>query len=146
MDLEAAIDQAMDIIKTQQVQVQTQTAAASQINGMSRKDQILKVMLPEGPASIPGPHVTISRLAQALGTNNKNVSSMLTAVRDAGYSVATDDLGRKFILSYTPGVSKKNSKFVDDTDDTTNTISDISPDQLTASISAAAGIVTKRLS
>ena len=128
VDYEAAITEAMDLINDLRSKTQTTHAVS---NGTSRKDQALHVLLPDGITSIPGPHVTITKIAEALGTNNKNISSVLTAVRDAGYTVATDELGRKYVLAYTPGTSKKNTRV---TAETVPASAVITPDQFISAV------------
>ena len=55
-----------------------------------RKDEVLALLL-------TGKHYRISELAKVIGINDRNISSQLTYLRKAGYGIATDSLGRKFI-------------------------------------------------
>jgi len=62
-------------------------------SGPSRKEQVLAVMMKND-------RITINKIADLLGTNNRNISSVMTAIRKDGYGIATDSLGRKYIESY----------------------------------------------
>lgn len=143
--LEDALDRASDMIETLMNKVTAQAAQVSHSIGssMSRKDQILGLMLPDGPDSCPGPKVTITQLAQLLNTNNKNVSSILTPLRDLGYAIMTDELGRKYIKSYDPAASYKNGRTSVETAPASMTIT---PDELVATVVKRTADGLKRIS
>lgn len=109
---------------------------------VDRKAEALALLNPNNRCEWPGPPISITQLAQAMNTNNKNVSSVLTALRDQGYQIATDELGRKFIKAHTPGQSAKTQKFVQY--EAAQAQTTISPTELTTLISQAQGTIVKR--
>jgi hypothetical protein len=109
-----------------------------------RKSEALALLNPNNESVWPGPPVSITQLANAMGTNNKNVSSVLSALRDQGYQIATDELGRKFIKNHTPGQSAKTPKYTQYEAATTNSQPTITSIELTNLISQAQGTIVKR--
>jgi len=139
-DMEQLIHKLMDELKTRTAQPQQMT---STLRGASRKEQILAVLCPNN--IVPGPPVTISELAIAAGTNNKNISSILTAVRDMGYSIATDEYGRKYVTAYNPGESAKGVSHGSSNSVKSAPVTTITPDQFISSIvkRSTDGTITK---
>jgi len=76
----------------QALQSKILSLTATKTEGPSRKEQVLAIMIKEG-------RVTINKIADLLGTNNRNISSVMSAIRKEGYGIATDSLGRKYIES-----------------------------------------------
>lgn len=107
-----------------------------------RKAQALMLLNPNNQSTWPGPPVTIKDLAQAMQITSKNVSSVLSGLRDQGYHIATDNLGRKFISNFTPGQSAKTSRYTS-YEAQANT-STITSDELTNLISKANQTIVKR--
>lgn len=114
----------------------TQTAQATQTQSslVDRKSQLLAILNPNN--TFPGPHVTVTQLAAAANTNNRNISSILSGIRSLGYAIATDELGRKYITSYTPNVSQRGAatSVGRSTTQTTQTTQLITSDQLLKSM------------
>jgi hypothetical protein len=128
-DMEQLIIKLMDELKTRAAQPQQMASTA---RGASRKEQILAVLCPNN--IVPGPPVTISELAIAAGTNNKNISSILTGVRDMGYSIATDEYGRKYVTAYDPTKSAKGVSHGSSNSTKSAPAATITPDQFISSV------------
>lgn len=64
-------------------------AAAGQ--GSERKSQVLELLKERGPISIKG-------MATVLNTTTRNVSSVLTGLRNNGYVIHTDGIGQKYLV------------------------------------------------
>jgi len=140
------VNQQQLIIKMLMERLSTQaTATAAQpiARSTDRKSEALALLNPNNESVWPGPPVSITQLANAMGTNNKNVSSVLSALRDQGYQIATDELGRKFIKNHTPGQSAKTPKYTQ-YEAATNNQPAITSIELTNLISQAQGTIVKR--
>lgn len=55
-----------------------------------RKTEVLEYLQKHG-------HVRVSKMAEALGISDRNVSSQMTYLRKEGYCIATDSRGYKFL-------------------------------------------------
>jgi Fic family protein len=55
-----------------------------------RKDQVLSILQQSGP-------ISIDDIATQLATTNKNISSVLTALRKSNIKIGTNSLGQKFL-------------------------------------------------
>ena len=60
--------------------------------GSERKSQVLELLKDRGPISIKG-------MATVLNTTTRNVSSVLTGLRNGGYVIHTDGIGQKYLVS-----------------------------------------------
>lgn len=60
--------------------------------GGERKSQVLKLLKDRGPISIKG-------MASVLNTTTRNVSSVLTGLRNNGYVIHTDSIGQKYLVT-----------------------------------------------
>ena len=62
------------------------------VPGGERKAQVLALLKHNGPISIKG-------MATVMNTTTRNISSVLTAIRNSGYVIHTDNVGQKYIVS-----------------------------------------------
>ena len=67
-------------------------AKASASQGGERKSQVLTLLKERGPISIKG-------MAEVLNTTTRNISSVLTGLRNGGYVIHTDGVGQKYLVS-----------------------------------------------
>ena len=65
--------------------------SGAKAQGGERKSQVLKLLEEKGPISIKG-------MATVLNTTTRNISSVLTAIRNAGWTIHTDNVGQKYIV------------------------------------------------
>jgi len=71
--------------------LEAQLAAAPRGAGSARRSEVIAV-LRKGPASIKA-------MAMSMNTTTRNVSSVLTGLRKAGYVIHTDEQSRKYLVS-----------------------------------------------
>lgn len=68
------------------------SAASNKTPGGERKSQVLQILRERGP-------ISIKDIANIMSTSTRNVSSVLTAIRNAGFVIHTDNAGQKYIVS-----------------------------------------------
>jgi len=72
--------------------VQKEEELAKKSGQAGRKEEVLAYLQEHG-------HVKVADIAKAIGISDRNVSSQLTYLRKAGYAIATDSRGFKFLES-----------------------------------------------
>lgn len=90
-------------------ELEARLAAAPKGPGSARRTQLLAV-LRKGPISIKGLAMELSTPENPVSV--RNISSILTPLRKAGYVIHTDEQGRKYLVSE-PAV-ERTSMLVDD--------------------------------
>lgn len=129
----AQLEELVTQLITKLEDTQTTQVTQTQSSLVNRKSQLLAILNPNNANTFPGPHVAVTQLAAAASTNNRNISSILSGIRSLGYAIATDELGRKYITSYTPNVSQRGAA-TSAGRSSTSTSQIITPDQLLKNI------------
>jgi len=80
------------LAELERTNAELQEELAKKGQGSGRKEEVLAYLKEHG-------HVRVSDIAKGVGISDRNVSSQLTYLRKAGYAIATDSRGFKFIES-----------------------------------------------
>lgn len=77
-------------------ELEARLAATPKVSNSARREQILTV-LRNGPMSIKG--IALELSTPEVSVSVRNVSSVLTGIRKAGYIIHTDEQGRKYLVA-----------------------------------------------
>lgn len=108
------------LLEARIAELEARLAAVPRTHGSARREQILTA-LREGPMSIKGLAMELSTPDNPVSV--RNVSSILTGIRKAGYIIHTDEQSRKYLVSEPdeieklPGISDLDSDPESDFDD-----------------------------